>query len=207
MTRRTRQRTWILGGVGLIACGILGVLPPGGRVGSAPILLVTDVLFAASVLLFAVGLSRDASVVSRRPLGVAALAIVAIWPLLSSVITRAMGPGVSPDDGAWVAYGYIALFIPTAAGLVAAMQIARSDTVPSPWRWAPAWVLGIQALAWAVSQAVLVTARPENVQSFADPFHMLGTLASLAATLGLGILALILAARSRPESVQVYRSP
>ncbi|CAH0195486.1 hypothetical protein [Microbacterium foliorum] len=207
MTRRTRQRTWILGGVGLIACGILGVLPPGGRVGSGPILLVTDVLFAASVLLFAVGLSRDASVVTRRPLGVTAMAIVAIWPLLSSVITRAMGPGVSPNDDAWVAYGYIALFIPTAAGLVAAMQIARSDTVPSPWRWAPAWVLGMQALAWAVSQAVLVTARPENVQSFAEPFHMLGTLASLAATLGLGILALILAARSRPESVQVYRSP
>ena len=155
MTRRTRQRTWMLGGVGLVACGVLGVLPPGGRVGSGPILLVTDVLFAASVLLFAVGLSRDASVVSRRPLGVAALAIVAIWPLLSSVITRAMGPGVSPDDGAWTTYGYIALFIPTAAGLVAAMQIARSDSVPSPWRWAPAWVLGMQALAWAVSQAVL----------------------------------------------------
>ncbi|KQZ25174.1 hypothetical protein [Microbacterium sp. Root553] len=207
MSRRTRQRTWILAGVGLIACGVVGVLPPGGRVGSGPILLVTDVLFAASVLLFAVGLSREASVVSRRPLGVAALAIVAIWPLLSSVITRAMGPGVSPDDGAWTTYGYIALFIPTAAGLVAAMQIARSDTVPSPWRWAPAWVLGMQALVWAVSQAVLVTARPENVQSFADPFHMFGTLTSLAATLGLGILTLILAARSRPESVQVYRSP
>lgn len=36
---------------------------------------------AAAVLLFAIGLSREASVVARRPLGVTALAFVALWPL------------------------------------------------------------------------------------------------------------------------------
>lgn len=207
MTRRTRQRTWVFGGLGLVVCGVLGVLPPDTRVGSGPLQIITDVLFAASVLLFAVGLSRDASVVSRRPLGVTALALVAIWPLISSAINTAMGPEASPGDDAWVAYGYIALFFPAAAGLVATMQIARSSSIPSPWRWAPAGVLGAQALAWGISQTIFVSTRPESVQSFADLFQTLGTLTSLAATLGLGILALILAARLRPESVEVYRSP
>jgi hypothetical protein len=35
---------------------------------------------------------------------------------------------------------------------------------------------------------------------------MLGLLAFLAGTLGLGILALVIGARQRPESIEVYRS-
>lgn len=207
MTRRTRQRTWMFGGLGLIGCGVLGVLQINGRIGSGPLQIIADVIFAASILLFAVGLSRDASVVSRRPSGVTALAIVAIWPLLAFSVSRAMGPGVPPDDDAWMAYGYIALFVPAAAGLVAAVQIARSSTVPAPWRWAPACVLAAQTLVWVTSQTIFVSVRPGNVQSFADVVQILGTLASLAGTLGLGIVALVIAARSRPESVQVFRSP
>lgn len=206
MTRRTLRRTWLLGGLGLIGCGILGMLQFNGRPGSGAIQGIADVIFAVSILLFAVGLSRDDSVVSRRPLGMAALAIVAIWPLIAFAISRVMGPGVSPDDDAWMAYGYIALFVPAASGLIAAMQIARSSRVPAPWRWAPAWVLAAQALVWVISQTIFISVRPGDVQPFADLVQILGMLASIPGTLGLGILALILAAQVRPESVQVYHS-
>lgn len=206
MTRRTRRRTWLSGGLGLIGGGILGTLQLNGGAGFGAIQGIAHVIFAVSILLFAVGFSRDASVVSRRPLGMAALAIVAIWPLIAFAISRVMGPGVSPDDNAWMAYGYIALFVPAASGLIAVIQIARSNTVPAPWQWAPAWVLATQTLVWVTSQTILVSVRPGDVQSFADLVQVLGMLAWLAGTLGLGIVALILAAQVRPESVQIYHS-
>src|SRR5690606_32214784 len=59
---------------------------------------------------------------------------------------------------------------------------------------------------WAIPQIVFVTVRPEHVQSFADLFGMLSSLAALAGTLGLGILAIVLAVQQRPDGVEVYRS-
>ena len=68
------------------------------------------------------------------------------------------------------------------------------------------WVLAAYAVTWSVPEIVFVSVRPDSIQAFADLFLMLGALASLAGTLGLGILAIILAVRERPGSVEVYRS-
>lgn len=208
MGRRMRQRTWTAGGVGLILCGAIGMIHTEvvGMAGTEAFPLVADVVFAASVLLFAIGLSPEASVVGRNRVGVAAMAVLAVWPLVSFGLTRLPAFGPEAETGAWTIYGYAALLVPAAAGLVAAAQIARGDTVPFPWRWAPMWALGGHALAWAIPQIVFVTVRPEEIQGFADLLRMLGALASLAGTLGLGILAIVLAMRQRPESVEVYRS-
>ncbi|PRB14119.1 hypothetical protein [Microbacterium sp. MYb62] len=175
--------------------------------GSDTIRIVIDLIFAASILLFAFGLSRDASVVGRKPLGVTAMTVVALWPLAEFAATRLFALGPLTDETVWRVHGYLALIVPAAAGLVAAVQIARSDEVPQPWRWAPMWVLGGYLVTWAIPQIIFVTERPESIQAFADLFQLLGALAALAGTLGLGIVALVLAARQRPESVEVYRSP
>lgn len=134
------------------------------------------------------------------------MAVVALWPLAAFALTRSLAAQGPTDDTAWVIYGYFSLLVPAAAGLVAGAQIARADIVSSPWRWAPLWVLGAHALTWAVPQIIFVTVRPESIQAFADLFAMLGALASLAGTLGLGILAIALAVQQRPDSVEVYRS-
>jgi hypothetical protein len=175
-------------------------------IGLDAVRFITHVIFAASILLFAIGLSRDASVVARRPLGLTAMAALALWPLAAFALSRALMPDAPTNDSGWTIFGYVSLLVPAAAGLVAAAQIARSDTVPSPWRWAPLWVLGAYALAWAVPQIIFVTVRPESIQGFADLLLMLGSLASLSGTLGLGILAIVLAAQQKPESVDIYRS-
>lgn len=166
--------------------------------------VVTDLIFAVSILLFAFGLSRDASIVGRRPLGVTAMVVVALWPLIDFALTRSPALGSPADESSWMIHGYLSLLVPAVAGLVAATQIARGDHVPQPWRWAPMWVLGGYALTWAIPQIVFVTARPESIQGFADLFLLLGSLASLAGTLGLGVLAIVLAAQQRPRSVGVY---
>jgi len=103
-------------------------------------------------------------------------------------------------------YGYVTLVVQTGAALIAATQIARAGVVGSPWCWAPLWVLGFQALAWAVPQIVFVPIGPGAIQSWADLLVLVGALAALSGTLGLGIMALVLAAQQRPDTVEVYRS-
>lgn len=206
------RKTWTAGGIGLIACGVIGVLQSSapGLTGSGAISVVNDVIYAASALLFAIGFSRAASVVARKPLGVSAMVIVALWPLANSLLARLLASGVpvqtAGSGAAWTVYGYLSLLIPAAAGLLAAVQISRAGVVPSPWRHAPLWVLGAYAVTWAIPRIIFVTVRSGEIQAFADMFLMLGSLASLAGTLGLGILAIVLAARESPRSVDVYRS-
>ncbi len=194
--------------MGLIFCAVIGMLQSSllGVTGTEIIGVIGDVLYAVSVLLFAIGFSREASVVGRKPLGMAAMAAVAIWPLFAFMIARSLPPQTPTDDSTMAIYGYLSLLIPAAAGLIAAAQIARNDNVPFPWRWAPLWVLGLYAFAWAIPQIIFATVRAEGVQAFADLLMMLGTIASLAGTLGLGVLSIVLAAQQRPDSVEVYRS-
>lgn len=67
--RRVRL-TWTIGGAGLVLCAVIGMLRY-SLLNIGPIAdYALDVVFAAAVLLFAIGLSREASVVARQPLGV-----------------------------------------------------------------------------------------------------------------------------------------
>lgn len=207
---RQLKRTWIAGGIGLIACGVIGMVRYSvlGTPGSGQFLVITaDIFYAAGVALLAIGLTREASVVARQPLGIVAMLLVAVWPLVSDlatgwhVILEPQGQGA-----AWTVFGYLALVIPIGAGLIAATQIARAGVVEAPWKWAPLWVLGFHVLSWAVTQITFVAVGAGDAQLYADLFAMLGTLDFLASTLGLGTLAVVLAARRRPASVDIFRS-
>lgn len=204
---RARRRTWTIGGIGLIACGVLGMLGSTFLImsGGPALAILTSVIYGASVLLFTVGTAREASVVARRPLGLAALTIVAVWPLIDRLAVPLL-PQDGSSLGSWTTYGYVTLLVQTGAAVVAVMQIARAGVVPGPWRWAPLCVLGFQAFAWAVPQILVVSVGPAGIQSWADLYVLMGALAALIGTLGLGILALVLAAQQRPETVEVFRS-
>jgi hypothetical protein len=207
---RQLQRTWIAGGIALIACGVIGMLRYSllGTPGAGQILGVTaDIVYALGVAVLAIGLTREASVVARRPLGLIAMLVVAIWTLFSALATGWVAGADPQGQGrAWTIFGYVSLVVPTAAALIAATQIARAGVVPAPWKWAPLWVLALNVIAWVVPQLTFAAMSGGDVQLYAGLFAMLGTLAFLASTLGLGTLALVLAARRRPASVDVFRS-
>ncbi|WES63942.1 hypothetical protein P0L94_15920 [Microbacter sp. GSS18] len=206
---RQVTRTWIAGGTGLLLCGVIGMLRTSlmGTPGAQFLNVAGDAFYAAGVLVLAIGLVREASLVTRRPLGVLAMAVVAVWPLLTGLATVPLGM-VEPEGygAAWTVFGYVGLVVPAAAGLIAALQISRAGVVAPPWKWAPLWVLGLYALAWSVPQLVIASIGGADAQLYVGLFAMLSTLAFLAGTLGLGTLALLLAARHRPASVDVFRS-
>nr|WP_315267771.1 hypothetical protein [Microbacterium lemovicicum] len=206
---RQGTRTWTIAGTGLILCGVVGMMrfTLYGGSGLAVLTAIADVVWAVAVLLIAIGLSREASVVARRPLGLIALVIVALWPLAATSLGVALSQTDPSGAGAgWQLLTHASLLVPAAAGLIGGVQIARAGVVPAPWRWAPLWVLAAQAAAWALPQILFVALGPDDVPAVAGAFAAIGTLPFLAATVGLGVLALVLAARQRPASVDVFRS-
>ncbi|WP_111467129.1 hypothetical protein [Microbacterium suaedae] len=205
---RERRRSWLVGGIGLIACGVIGVVRDSvlGSAGThAALTLIADVLWAGAILILAVGLSREGSVVARNPLGLAASIAVALWPVTRTLVAVLAGPDTPEQLVAWRFWEYLSMALPLMIGFVAAMQVARARVVQSPWNWAPLWVLGGQTLLW-VTPEVIGVASPSSFMRMGGLVAAFGTLAFLASTLGLGILAVVLASRSRAGTVPIYRS-
>lgn len=200
--------TWMLGGIGLIVSGVIGMLESALLFSPAAgwVRLFGDLVYAGSLAVFAVGITRSDSIVGRKVLGVVSIIGFGLWPLVNPLLTSIPALMEQPAAGALPAYSYVVVLVPLVLGGLAVTEIVRSRIVPSPWRWAPTWVLAAQVLAWIIPQIVYVAIGPYNVQSMASAFSTLGMLAFLAGTIGLGTVAIYLSAKQRPNTVQVYRS-
>jgi hypothetical protein len=204
---RVRQ-TWRVGSVGRIACGVIGMLGNNFLVTPAVVVIaiIGDLLYTAAVLLFAIGLSRQASVVARKPLGVTAMSVVAVSPLLATLFSQLSAPSRTPDSSEeWMILTYLLLIVPAGAGLIAAVQIGRAGVVIPPWRWAPLWVLTIHVTAWASTQILYRSLTPDTLPELSGLTTMPGTLAFLTGTLGLGILGLLITPH-RPHTTNISPS-
>lgn len=192
----------------MIACALVGVLRPSllGAPGTAVVGVIGDLLYAAGVLVFAIGASRSASVVGRTPSGIASLAVVAVWPLCAQIGWAFLAGAESAGSAPAVAFGSLSLLVPTGAAIIAVAQIIRARVVPRPWHWAPAIALAAHVLAWTVPQLLFSRLDPFAIQQSAGALNAIAMLAFLVGTLGLGIVALVAAARERPASVSIFRS-
>jgi hypothetical protein len=101
---------------------------------------------------------------------------------------------------------YVTLLVSLAAALIAVVQIGRAGVLPGPWEWAPLWALCISVAAGVLPQILFIVAGSGGSQGLAEVALALGALGFLAPTLGVGVLALVLASRVRPGSVEVFRS-
>lgn len=199
------RTAWTIGGSLLIAAALFplvtqGVFLPG--VG-----MVSALLWAGSLTVFAVGWRRNGSVVARRPLGTVALLVAAVIPALS-VLLGALLPATEPSDAEWaVPLGQAIDVIFIAALVVASVQIARAGAVPARVRWLPLIVVGIcTALQLAV---IAVLSTPGVSQDVVVGFVYPVSLARRIGELLIGITAVVLAQRlpaRRPddEPVQVF---
>lgn len=203
-----RRFSWLLGGIGLVACSVSGIVRgsiPGAPTVNNTLTLLSDALWASAILIFAIGLSREGSVVARKPLGLTASAVVAVWPLTTTVVslgTSAQDPGQTTP---WQFWTYVSIIVPLMFGLIAAVQVARIRVVPAPWNLAPLWALGVQTLVWVVPQVINVAA-PATFAEMGTVLPALGTLGFLATTLGLGVVAIVLSNRSQARSIPVFES-
>ncbi|MEV8271099.1 hypothetical protein AB0P19_12430 [Microbacterium oleivorans] len=200
---RGRRLTWTIGGVGLIAAGVAGILQ-GAALGTpltGTLALLVDILWAESVLVFAIGSSSHDSVTARRPLGTIALILLALW----SPAMRVIGLFQDPTNPTPIVPWEVTILVPLALSLVAVVQIARAGVVPRRWRWMPAIALGVQVASVALGQLLMMD--QATAMQTVGLVSALGMIGFLAGTLGLGIVALLAVASGRPASVPVFSSP
>lgn len=195
---------WIWGGALLAASAVVPTavraVAPGGF--GSGVAIVTAVLFAASLLVFAFGLRGQGSIVARRPPGMAALLVLAVLPPVVELALSALATG--QDISLLQILSFTQLAVTAAAALVAVVAIGRAAVVPRPWQWAPAWGLAVIVATSALPQIALVGASGQDPQGLLWLFA-LGSLVILTVPLALGILAMVLGARGQAApSPQIY---
>ncbi|GAA5094976.1 hypothetical protein GCM10025760_26670 [Microbacterium yannicii] len=206
-------RTLTIGGVLLIVSAVAAFAAPNAFAVNLPfhtvLSWVSTAAFSASVLVFALGIGQGGSIVARRPLGVTAALVVALWPFAERALTWAM-PFSAGTAEFYQVWGYVSLTVRIAAAVVLVVQIARAGVVTGRMRWVPAWALAVVVLPQLLVQVMMVALGADLGRTEPDGLYLLiglGQLASFAAPVTLGILAIVLAQR-RPtpsgDAVQIY---
>ncbi|WP_127820240.1 hypothetical protein [Microbacterium sp. CPCC 204701] len=203
---RDARLAWIIGGSLLVAhsAAILTFndmpMPlPGGD-------LVLAAVWAGALLVLAFGIRRSGSVVARRPLGVTALVIAAVHPIVSMLVLILV-PFDPSDPTAGIMMTHTLAVVQLAALAVAAVVIGRAGAVPHRLRWVPLIVLAVSAGAQIALQVVAVgipnaLLQPGMVGLFQGA-ALLGTLGLLV----LGILSIVFAPREQAQPgdpVQIF---
>ncbi|GHD41890.1 hypothetical protein [Mycetocola manganoxydans] len=201
------RRTWFLGGVLLLVSHVVTAgLEPGGFLLGISNTLGT-VLFAAALVVFALGFSAAGSVTARRPLGTGALVALAVWSLVDLVLDLA---GAIPGDIALdvlVTFGYIDTAVQFALAVVAAVQIARAGVVPKPWNWAPAVVVAALTVSWLLQ--FILQGVMQNGEPAVYLLLSIDSVVRIGGTIFLGVLAIVLAthANRAPIGAPATREP
>lgn len=203
-----RRCTWMTGGVLLLASVLLDLVMnamPGVWMGT-----LSQLLFAAALVIFAIGLGTGGSVTARRPLGTGVLIAFAVWNLawpwvMGLIAYPSAVVGRAADDyfATMQLLGVIGQVVSLILLALAVTQIGRLRVVPRPWNWAPLWALAAVVLC-QVLQSILVVASPTAGQEVLITISGLFMLVNVLAMAFLGVLAIVLATRRDPASVVVY---
>lgn len=193
---RLRERLWVTGGSLLILSVVVGlVFQTTTGVG-----WIVRLLFAAALVLFALGWRGVGSITARRPLGTVALIVLGVWPWLNDLFWLAIQPAAEVS----VVIGTAPMVGQLAVALIAVSQIVRAHVLLKPWVWAPAVSLGIVV---AVQVGMMVFGLNSQDQTALLAAMNLVTLAQAVAVVGLGVVAIMLSARPiTGQSVQVFSS-
>ena len=202
LTTRGARATYFWGGglfLGAGLCGLITLGPLGGFVG--PLLgnaayllqLAGGGLFAAAIVVFAVGSREGGSAVARKPWGVASLIVFALLPLIWWIPSLL----AVPLDLPWYAT-YVTSALQLASGLIGFIVIVRARAVPGVWRWLPLALFVLYAGLLIAYEALLRFAPPMDAYAAPSMAVIAPTyVLMLGAPFILGIPALVLAARAR----------
>lgn len=194
-----RRRTWVTGGVLLVLSAVVAVVARGPLAGISP---AKDWLFAGAAILLVIGVGRVGSVTGRRPVGTVATILLVSAPATQSywysfVPDDSANPNTVEDISALISMAYYGIVL--ALAIISVVQIARARVVPSPWRWAPLWVL-----VWTL----ITVGIGLNLFGSAPLGSGVAIIGSILVSFGpatgvafLGILGIALGARPAPESL------
>jgi len=176
------KRSWSIGGMLLVLAGSLGTLlrPVDGQL---PIMILSDLFYGAALVMFAFG---PRSVTGHKAPGTIALVGLALSSLISTVLDPFLA---STSDS--LALSTIWRAVVLAVAVMAAVAVGRSGNVPSPWGWAPAWVLVAVSLAWLLGVITVGPSSSLNLNLAAVLVELKGNV-ELVGAVFIGLLAILL---------------
>jgi hypothetical protein len=160
-----------------------------------------DWLFAVAGIVLVIGIGRGGSITARRVVGTISTILLVIAPLTQwywfTLLPQNTGdPNAEEDAWVLVATAYFGILIVLA--LIAVIAIIRAGVVPSPWRWAPLWVMIWTPVTSAIGSAFFAAAPLGTpVASFGALLSLYGPAAGVAF---LGVLAIVLGMRRAPAA-------
>lgn len=192
-TQRAQRLTWVAGGVLLLLSAAVGL---GARGPLAALSPGKDWLFAAAGVLLVIGIGRGGSITGRRFMGTVSTILLVLSPVTQSywfsVVPDSAGdPNAAEDAWVLVATAYFGTLVVLA--MISVSAIVRAGVIPSPWRWAPLWVMLWTPVTYAIGLAAFSAAPLGTpVASFGAILSLYGPAAGVAF---LGVLAISLGAR------------
>lgn len=201
------RQTLLIGGVLLLASVLIGVVTQQVVFAVPGVTILGALVFAGALVVFALGIRGQGSVVGRRRSGVSALVAVALWSVMARVVYFVIGQQQTSGAGITV-FVYVDMAVRFSLMAVAVAQVARARVLPYPWNLAPMWafvaitvpevliaILGVSIVAGAAGQSAYLAAAA------------LSSFAHLAAPTFLGVLAIVLATRPpRIQTIPIYSS-
>ncbi|MGV9194919.1 hypothetical protein ACQ143_11305 [Microbacterium sp. MC2] len=163
-------------------------------------------VFAAALVLFALGLRGRGSVVAGRMPGIVALLVLAAWPVLDAIggLLVPASASTAAEFEAYAVWATVAAVVWLAAALGSVVAIGRAGVVPGRWRWAPAWGLAVVVGSLLSTQVVAVALGSDGMQVVLPLLQLQSMLTVLVPVL-LGILAIVLGLTPRRVgAVRVY---
>lgn len=189
---RAQRRTWVVGGVLLLLSVAAGIAARGSLADLSP---AKDWLFAAAGIIFAIGLGRAGSVTGRRFFGTVSTILMVVAPLTQSYwFTLLPDYSDNPNAGedAWVLVATAYFGTVAVLTVIAVVAIGLARVVPSPWRWAPLWLMIWTLVTFWTGLTIFGFAVPSPVTSFGA---ILSGYAPAAGVAFLGILSIVLGLR------------
>lgn len=189
------RTAWTIGGGLLILSGLLAAIDEIAQ--SAPAVLGASALWAAALIIFAVGFRGSGRVTGRGPLGTVVFVLYAAWSILSG-IQLAFFPffGQHSDSAATVSLvttlDYVVDGITLVLAILAALVVARSGAVTPRWNWAPLQVLTVFVFVELVEFVFLAAVHSYAIFTAVRPID---AIVIFAARAFLGVVAIALSNR------------
>ena len=164
---------------------------PSGRAGAALFVdILVALLFAAALVLFAVGMRGEGSVVARRPIGTVALIVTALAWVAQRIPL--------PESLQWLSVWH---WIVIVAGAVAAVEIIRIRAVRGGARFLPlVLVLALLAIQLAVVAILTLPLGEWSRLGWGAMLVLFGLPVVSLVSLAIGVCALVGGARARPSA-------
>ncbi|BDZ54235.1 hypothetical protein [Agromyces marinus] len=194
-TTTNARRAWVLGGglllastvVGSVAAPALWGVPGSGFAGPA--------LFSIALLVFAFGFRGAGSVTARRPLGTAALSLLAVWTFADGILLDLL-PLESMSAAEQMLVSISDTVLTAALAAIACVRIGRAHVLPPPWNWAPCWALGAVIVPAVLQYLVFAFDAGSPDLRVATVLVGLDSLVRTIAAVFLGVVAIVLSTRS-----------